>query len=159
MKYVVHAIWGLALCGAAGATFGPQSGGRDILREQRDIREQAESATGKYSRFNPEASATLERAQRTIFNLLGESGSQDALGKDDKVKLFNAVETVKAVIAGNDEDRLVCTREPRLGTHMRETVCATVRERQTLLDGARDFKGKGFICSQGPGQAGCGTRD
>lgn len=144
--------------GSANASYGTQSGGRDILREQRQIREEVDSATGKYSRFRPEASAKLERAQHTIFELLGADADVSALDKDHKVELFNAVEVVRAVISDNDDDRLVCERERRLGSHMRQTQCATVAERRELREGARDFKGKPGVCSRIADVTGCGTQ-
>lgn len=81
-----------------------------ILRDQRQIKEQADDPLGKYSRFKPEATDKLTDVQARIFRLSGESDSIDHLVKNEKVELFNAIEEVRAIIDDDEDDRLVCTR-------------------------------------------------
>jgi hypothetical protein len=142
----------------AAANFGTPPNAGEIMREQRAIREQVEGTTGKYSRFKPEAMVRLTRAQETVFRLLDGNQSVDHLDMNQKVELFNALEEVKSVLNDNERDRLICKRERKVGTTIRETRCATVAQREELevgkaLQGPR-------ACSEGFGAgSACGGAD
>ena len=132
----------------AAANFGTPPNAGEIMREQRAIREQAESSTGKYSRFKPEAMVRLTKAQEKVFRLLDGKQSVEHLDMHQKVELFNALEEVKAVLNDNEQDRLICRREHRVGTTIKETRCATVAQRKELEEGSKAFMGP-RICGEG----------
>lgn len=90
----------------------------------------------------------MHRAQDRIFQMLDGVNEIDQLDADRQAELFNAIEEVKAVIAQNEDDRQVCRREHKLGTTMKQTVCATVAERRAITEGAQDWKGKPSVCGQ-----------
>lgn len=117
-----------------------------IRLQQEEIRRQTEVATGRYARFEDAELDKLRRAQGQVFELLDGVSDLDQLDATQRTELFNALETVKSVIAANEDDRQMCWREKRLGSHRMETHCATVRERAQLREGARDFKGEPSIC-------------
>jgi len=130
----------------AAANFGTPPNAGEIMREQRAIREQTENSTGRYSRFKPEAVAQLTRAQEKIFRLLDGKQTVEHLNMHQKVELFNALEEVKAVLNDNEQDRLICRREHKVGTTIRETRCATVAQRKDLEEGGKAFMGP-RVCS------------
>ncbi|GAA4857812.1 hypothetical protein GCM10023332_06990 [Luteimonas vadosa] len=146
----------LGMASAAMASFGTSQDARQILREQRQIQEQVEDPLGKYSRFSPEATARLNAVQARIFNLLGGASTVDHLDKNQKVALFNALQEVQAILADNEDDRLVCTRGHKLGSTIKETRCATVAQRRELRDGARLYMEKPGACQLGDGSDYCG---
>jgi len=155
-------LLGIALLGVttiAAANFGTPPNAGEIMREQRAIRDQAESSTGKYSRFKPEAMVRLTKAQERVFRLLDGKQSVDHLNMHQKVELFNALEEVKAVLNDNEQDRLICHRERKVGTTIKETRCATVAQRKDLEEGGKAFLGP-RTCSGGsvPGTT-CGGID
>lgn len=119
-----------------------------ILQQQQEIREQSEVATGSYARFERTELDRMHRAQDRIFQMLDGVNEIDQLDADRQAELFNAIEEVKAVIAQNEDDRQVCRREHKLGTTMKQTVCATVAERRAITEGAQDWKGKPSVCGQ-----------
>ncbi len=154
-------LMGVLLLGVAtmaAANFGSPPTAGEIMREQRAIREQTEG-TGKYSRFKPEAMVRLTKAQEKVFRLLDGNQSVDHLDMNQKVELFNALEEVKAVLNDNDQDRLICRRETKVGTTIKETRCATVAQRKELEEGSKAFMGP-RTCSGGfvPGTT-CGGID
>ncbi|QNP41855.1 hypothetical protein [Lysobacter solisilvae (ex Woo and Kim 2020)] len=122
-----------------------------IRQQQQDIREESERATGRYARFDRYELERMHRAQDRIFQLLDGVTELDQLNAADKAELLNALETVKAVITQNDEDRQVCWREKTLGSHRFQTHCATVRERAQVREGGKDWHGSPTICGQTPG--------
>jgi hypothetical protein len=146
MKRELLSVVLLAMVSTAIANPASKTNVREILREQRGIQEQVEDPTGKYSRFRPEATAQLTRAQGRIFSLLADADSLDHLDTNQRVELFNAIEEVRAIITDNEADRLICVRSMKIGTKLRETRCATVAERRSARDGAKDWHGEPRVC-------------
>ena len=133
---------------------------RQILIEQRQILEEVENPTGKYSRFSDQAQHKLKAAQAKIFALLDGGRTLDQLGKDEQVELLNSVEEIKAIIANNQKDKLECWREPKLGTNLKVTRCETVATRERLREEARLWKSGVGACQMGEsGAAACGPPD
>lgn len=120
-----------------------------ILEQQREIRKQSEVSTGTYARFEPAELDRMHRAQDRIFQMLNGVNDIDQLDADRQAELLNAIEEVKAVIAQNEDDRQICRREHKLGSTMKQTVCATVAERRAITEAAQDLKGKSSICANG----------
>ncbi len=125
---------------------------RQILAEQKDIREESEQPLGKYSRFDDAAKARLHRAQDTIFAILSEGKTLEQLRKDQQVDLMNAIEEVKAVLAENEKDKLQCWRERKTGTTMKVTRCETVAQRERLQQESKQWMGDPSVCSK---EGGC----
>jgi hypothetical protein len=124
-----------------------------IRLQQQEIRAESERATGRYSRFDRAELDRLHRAQDEVFRLLDGVNDLSQLSAGQQSELFNALETVKAVLAQNEDDRQVCWREKKLGSQRIETHCATVAERAEIRQGARDFHGQPSICGGGSPQA------
>lgn len=142
--------------GAAFTAMGTDT--RQILAEQKQIRDEIDSPRGKYSRFDDRAQAKLRKAQERIFELLDGGRTLEQLNKDEQVDLLNAVEEVKAVLADNRKDQLECWREPKLGSGMKVTRCETVATRERLREEARLFKGDTSACGRNDsGMSGCGA--
>ncbi|HEU0306889.1 MAG TPA: hypothetical protein VFR30_07970, partial [Lysobacter sp.] len=122
-----------------------------IRQQQQEIRDETERSTGRYVRFDKAELARLRDAQDKVFELLKGVTDPDQLSPAQQAELFNALETVKAVIARNDADRQVCWREKKLGSHRIETRCATVAERAQIRQGARDWHGEPSTCMPSAG--------
>ena len=122
-----------------------------IRQQQQEIRDETERATGRYVRFDKAELARLRDAQDKVFELLKGVTDPGQLSPAQQAELFNALETVKAVIARNDADRQVCWREKTLGSHRIQTHCATVAERAQIRQGARDWHGEPSPCVQSAG--------
>ena len=138
----------LGLTVSAAASFGPPPNAREILREQRAIQAETEGVTGAYSRLNPAAKERLTHAQGKVFRLLDGKSTVEHLNELQKVELFNALQEVQAILDDNEKDRLICKRERKVGTAIRETRCATVAQREELEKGAREWLGP-KTCSAG----------
>lgn len=119
---------------------------RQILAEQREIRNEVDSPRGRYSRFNEAARTRLDKAQKRIFSLLEGGRTIEDMDKNEQVALLNAVEEVKAVLSQNRGDQLQCWREAKLGSGMKVTRCETVATRERLREEARAWKGDDRIC-------------
>lgn len=148
----------LAVCASAHAGFvATGTDARQILAEQKQILNDVEAPTGKYSRFNEQAQNKLKAAQARIFALLEDGKTLEQLDKNEQVELLNSVEEVKAIISNNERDKLECWREKKTGSQMAITRCATVAQREEVREGARTWKAEPGICQRdGSGGPACG---
>ena len=124
---------------------------RQLLAEQREIREQLERPQGRYSRFDAATQARLKARQERIFALLEPGTALEQMNPREQMELLNAVEEVKAILADNADQRLECWREKKVGSQMSVTRCATVAEREQVREGARAFKAETGVCQRGGG--------
>ena len=159
-KVLMMAVLLIASLGVHAGFVATGTDARQILLEQRQILEEVEKPTGKYSRFNDREQSKLKTAQARIFELLDGGRTLDQLDKDEKVELLNSVEEIKAIIANNQKDKLECWRERKLGTSLKVTRCETVATRERLREEARLWKSGVGACQMGEGGgAECGPPD
>ena len=102
----------------------------DILQAQHALRDKLDNPNGEYSRFSPDDLTKMRQAQDEIFRMLAGVTSLDQLKEDQKVALSDELDEVKAALARNDANRLVCHREQKPGTNLVAKVCETVQERE-----------------------------
>jgi hypothetical protein len=83
---------------------------------------------GRYAdvteRERADVDANLDRMQA----LFEKSGSVETMGKDEQVALFNAQESVNAILEKRDRDRLICERSATTGSRISTTHCRTYGE-------------------------------
>lgn len=127
----------LFLCSAAALadSTDPQPQGQpqtvsEILTIQKDLRSKLDNPTGEYSRFSEHDIATMKHAQDDVFRMLSGVDSLDQLNLDQKTKLSNSLDEIKATLASNRDNRLICYRERRTGTNLVEKRCETAGERE-----------------------------
>ena len=78
----------------------------------------------------------LQKRDREIVNrhldrmaeMLTRAGSVDAMQPEQKAELFSDQEKVNGILARNADDRLVCSHDAPVGSHLPMTRCHTVRE-------------------------------
>lgn len=82
-----------------------------------------------------EVLAALARIQKA----LGPTGDAGRLSERQKLQVFNDQELINNILTRADKDnRLVCRREKKTGTHMASNQCLTVAERERAAEHARD---------------------
>jgi hypothetical protein len=107
---------------------------------------------GRFASVQGKERTSLLAELDTIGALLAKADSVDALGRDDRLKLFNAQESANAILTHRDRDRLICERQIPSGSHRAQTVCSTYGERLARSKADRDSM-RGV---RGPG---CGGHD
>lgn len=111
----------------------------EILTIQKDLRSKLDNPTGEYSRFNENDIAQMKRAQDSVFAMLSGVDSLDQLNLDQKTKLSNSLDEIKAILASNRENRLICYRERKTGTNLVEKRCETAAQREARAHEANDM--------------------
>lgn len=134
MKFNLLVGCGVLLAGLAGtclaADDAPATTAPQILQMQHALRARLEMPSGEYSRYSPADIQKMEQAQDKIFAMLNGVTSLDQLSEVQKVELSNNLDQVKATLLANENNRLICHVEAKLGSHLTEKRCETVAQRQ-----------------------------
>jgi len=109
-----------------------------ILNTQHELRTQLDNPTGEFSRFSPADLAKMRHAQDQIFAMLNGVTSLDQLTPNQKMELSNQLDQVKATLAQNEGNRLICHRERKTGTNLVEKRCETVADREARTRDAEE---------------------
>ena len=142
MKLKSLVVCGVLLAGLSGACLaadvGPATTVPEILQMQHALRAKLESPSGEYSRFDNAAIRKMEVAQDQIFQMLNGVTSLDQLSEVQKVDLSNALDQVKATLLSQEDNRVICHVEPKLGSHLTERRCETVAQRAQRARDSRE---------------------
>lgn len=140
MKLQILIGCGILLASLAGVSMAddqPATTVPQILQMQHALREKLESPTGEYSRFSEGDIHKMEAAQDKIFHMLDGVSSVDQLNENQKTELSNALDQVKATLLANEDNRVICHIERKIGTNLTSRRCETVAQRQANTDEAR----------------------
>lgn len=141
MKFKSLVICGALLAGISGACLAaddaPATTVPQILQMQHALRTKLESPSGEYSRFSADQIRKMETAQDKIFRMLDGVSSTDQLNEGQKTELSNALDQVKATLLANEDNRVICHIERKIGTNLTSRRCETVAQRQANADEAR----------------------
>jgi hypothetical protein len=69
--------------------------------------------------------------------MLDGVSSIDQLNENQKTELSNALDQVKATLLANEDNRVICHIERKIGTNLTSRRCETVAQRQANTDEAR----------------------
>jgi hypothetical protein len=108
---------------------------------------------GEYGRLKRGTMARIERARDTIRTLLDGHAHALELTPAERIELFNAQELITSSLNHDDKRRMVCKREPTIGSRVATTECLTVEERERRAAVARNSAQKVMrdVCYPGPG--------
>jgi len=131
LKHVAFAAL-LALCAAPAfaADDGVDDTAPEILQTQHALRAKLDNPTGEYAHFSSGDLSKMRTAQDEVFHVLDGVTSLDQLNAQQKMELSNALDEIKATLAGNESQRLICHRERKIGTNIVEKRCETAAERE-----------------------------
>lgn len=108
------------------------------LRASQDaIKRDITAKKGGYEHLTDGEKQTILRKQDTIYALIDGRDSFDGLREDEKVRLFNAVEEVRALVAKAEDGRMVCERVKVIGSNRPQNKCLTVAERRRQRERAQ----------------------
>jgi hypothetical protein len=96
------------------------------------------AAQGGYGPLRRGQMDRLEDSRNTIVRLLDGRSSAVELGPEARLELYNAQETITAILRNEDKDRVVCTKGSVTGTRLAKTECMTVAERELRARIARE---------------------
>lgn len=84
-----------------------------------------EAKAGKYGKLRSDDKHRLAAADREIQSLLQGNRDLSTLDEQERTRLFNAQETILAIVSGLNRSQLVCTYRQNVGTRLRTKHCTT----------------------------------
>jgi len=92
---------------------------------------------GRYEYMKPDERRTIEQKLEEITTIFGKTESVAAMQQDDKIKLFNAQESINSILTKRDRDRVICKNEAPIGSHIPVTTCHTYGQEVEAHEGTR----------------------
>lgn len=92
---------------------------------------------GDYAHLTDDEKQTILRKQSAVYALIEGRTTFDGMREDEKVRLVNAVEEVRALVAKAEDSRMVCERVKVIGSNRPQNKCMTVAERRRLRERAQ----------------------
>lgn len=93
---------------------------------------------GRYEYVKPEERRQIEQKLTDMGAAFNESGSVQTMKEDTKIKLFNDQEVINSILTKRDKDRVICTNQAPLGSHIPVTSCHTYGQEEDARRGTRD---------------------
>ena len=112
---------------------------RPIIEQQQRIRDDVNAVRNGWEEIPaPERLAVL-RDQDQVFSLLDGKETIAELAPGQQIKVANLLESINAAVTGAEDQRRICTRERKVGSHFPTRVCRTVgqirKEREATRQG------------------------
>jgi hypothetical protein len=92
---------------------------------------------GDYGPLKKDQLRQLQTAQEEIEGLLAGRTQLKELSEQGRVALFNAQQTITAILRSDEKDRKICKREVVIGSRLNRNVCLTVAEREARAKAAK----------------------
>ena len=85
---------------------------------------------GKYEYVKQKERFTIDQKFQEMDALFAAHDTVAAMSPQDKIALFNAQETVNSILQQRDRDRVICTKQVPIGSHIPITTCHTYAQEQ-----------------------------
>lgn len=113
-----------AIAAAEQRDFSAQS----IRDQQATIRSEVLAGTGRYQTLDARQREDLVRNQDRVATLLRDVELTTDLPERQQIDLFNALESISAIINADPDGRMICSRGRLTGTNRTETFCQTAAQ-------------------------------
>jgi hypothetical protein len=101
---------------------------RDIVVQQSHLRAMVVAGRGPFKDLNASDRNALVKSQTRVLELLDGRDSIDELRVDEKVELFNHLQSVKAAVTKAEESRQICERTRIVGSNRFRILCMNADE-------------------------------
>lgn len=105
---------------------------------------------GRYRFVQPAERATIDRGLEAMQKLFDDNmGQVAAMSQEEKIALFNAQESVNAILTRRDGDRVICEQRKPVGSNIPKTSCHTYAQEEEARRGTtkvmRDWTTRGCV--------------
>jgi hypothetical protein len=126
-----------------------------IRTQQAQIRKDAEARQGRYATLEGSKRRRLFEKQALVLRMLEGRRSMAELDEQDRIIVFNALESIAAIVNDDEPNRTICRRQKPVGSNRPVTLCRTVAELEAEKRAAdHDHGRRDLSCStamMGPG--------
>lgn len=127
----------LAMAGHAVAGDDVVARSGEILAEQRAIRADMDALKGRYADMPLVKREKIAANQDRLFALLEGTVDTSELDPADRTEAFNLQQAIAAAINDREDERIVCERIKRTGSHRVTRVCKSVAQMRAEREAAR----------------------
>ncbi len=108
-----------------------------IRTAQGELRQAIERKSSNYSHFTDDERKAIFARQDAVLALIDGKQEIAELGPDGKIALANALDAVKAAVAGAEDNRMICERIKPLGSNRPQNKCISVGQRRRMREEAQ----------------------
>jgi hypothetical protein len=94
---------------------------------------------GRYAYVRPDERRNVETALDEMSRLFDANDSVEKMDKATRVELFNAQESINAILTLRDSDRLVCERAAQPGSRIVGTTCRRYGDLEAARQSSEKF--------------------
>lgn len=141
----------LALAGASLAAIASQPAPLrfdEVRAQQAELRTAAKVGTGVFEHMSESSRREMFSRQEHLLALIEGKQTPDELGPNEKVAVFNALESIEAIINRAEDKRIVCRRERVTGSNRKVRVCKSVAQLRREREESRDNLDSGRYIQQ-----------
>ena len=117
-----------------------------IRAQQDQIRAELADRQGRFKHLDPEKKATVLEHQSTVLSRLEGVERTTELREIDQLAIFNALESIEAILNKAEDDRMICERYKPTGSNRPTTLCKTVAQRRAEKQVADDNMSRDRQC-------------
>lgn len=117
-----------------------------IVREQRTLQSQVQERRGAYRDMAASDRERLLAAQSELLRLAEGEPSLDAMPQERRERTTFLLQEIRAAVARAEDERLVCRKEKRSGSHLAQTQCRTAAEIRLQRENARKLTERPLQC-------------
>lgn len=105
---------------------------------------------GRYQFVQPAEKVTIDSNLASMQKLFADNDGQVAnMNQEEKVALFNAQESVNAILTRRDSDRVICEHRKPVGSNIPKTSCHTYGQEEEARRGTnkvmRDWENRACV--------------
>lgn len=115
----------------------PQPTLQQIVEQQTQLRTQIAAGRGAFKDMHQGDRERLLKQQERLLQLLDGHRNFDELRVEQRVEVFNHLQSVNAAVTQAEDERQICERTRLAGSHRFTTVCMTGREYREHKENAR----------------------
>ena len=100
-----------------------------FVEHQLALRADLEGDSKKFAHIKASSKRDLYRSQDRMLEILKGKQTIDDLNADERVTVYNLENEIAAILKDADDDRPICERTARVGSHFKDVDCRTKHER------------------------------
>lgn len=105
------------------------------IRDTQDaLKLSLEKKQGDYKNYSDDDRNAILHQQKSVYAIIEGKTGIDQLDETEKVALVNALESIKALLANADDNRMICERVKVIGSNLPKNQCLSVGQRRKMRE-------------------------
>jgi hypothetical protein len=122
---------------------------QQIVTQQTQLRGQISAKRGAFKDMSEGDRERLLKQQQRLLDLLEGRQSIEELRTEERVEVFNHLQSVSAAVTKAEDERKICERSRLVGTNRFTVVCMTAKQKREHQEGAQRSLRTVMKCEEG----------